>query len=165
MKLLASKLALALCALVTSATASAWDTTPCDGCTGQIVLGTTVSVPGVTVQIGYGSNPPNGDPQRPNGSCHLISGICIQKTQCTFNVRYTFAVPQGNTYTLTTCVWDSVNSEWDCIIVSSNFTSSDNGSHDEMAGSLNCGVSADLEKVELAGASQAYQLVCNACIN
>lgn len=80
-------------------------------------------------------------------------------------MRYTFIVPETGTYLLKHCEWNPENEEFECIVVNDDFTDDDNGTHDEMAGSLDCNASGPLTQITLGAASQVYQLSCAACTN
>ena len=151
------------------ASVSAAPLVSCPGCAGQIVLGTSTAVPGVTMGIGYGN--PSGDVgspgTRPNGTCAKNElNICVIATPCHFFVRYSLSVAVGMDVRYLSQYWIPAPppGHWsDWIIVTEHFTSVDNGTHDEDHGEIGCGDPVQKQHLSLGGAEQYFDLVCAEC--
>ena len=140
----------------------------CPGCTGNLTLGTVVSMPGVTLTVeeGASSGQPTDPPSNNDGKCKIQHHECSQFSPCKFWIKYTLAVPAGTDTPYTSCTWfpDPPPGHWgDCITVTPHFTPANNGTHVENDVEMGCGAPSLTRIVSLAGASTQFTVSCSPC--
>jgi len=132
-----------------------------------LVLGTVVSVPGITLSVEEcNSQGVTNRPKANDGKCKIATGNCVQDTGCVFHFKLTMQVAVGMDVEQEFCRWimqADGTMDWDCITVMEHFTSEWNGSHIENAGSADCGSPAANFKISLGGASVQYTQLCSPC--
>lgn len=129
----------------------------CTGCKAEVLLGTSVSAPGITLSVVLTSG------HNSNGKCKIVSGICQKKKKCNISIDITHEVAAGTTEPYIVCYWVEDEEKWECVTVTGAHTSDMNGISTELPGSLFCGSSGLLNQLKLGNASLTYQTNCTSC--